>query len=72
MTAKISLTQWPQDASIPSNSNACSIDLGETHSVYGHLVFLSNGPLIWKSHKEKWNSRSSCEAEIKATDERVK
>jgi hypothetical protein len=36
------------------------------------LVFLSNGPLVWKSHKEKRNSRSSCEAEIKATDECTK
>jgi hypothetical protein len=36
----------PQDASIPSDSNARSIDLGETRSVCGHLVFLSNGPLI--------------------------
>ena len=62
----------PQDASIPSDSNARSIDLGETRSVCGHLVFLSNGPLIWKSHKEKRNSRSSCEAEIKATNECVK
>jgi hypothetical protein len=66
-------SNWgPQDASIPSDSNARYIDLGETRSVCGHLVFLSNGPLIWKSHKEKRNSRSSCEAEIKATDECVK
>jgi hypothetical protein len=44
----------------------------ETKSICGHLVFLSYGPLIWKSHKEKRNSRSSCEAEIKATDECTK
>ena len=63
-------TNWgPQDALIPSDSNACIIDLDKTRSICGHLVFLSNRPLIWKSHKEKCNSRSSCEAEIKATDE---
>jgi hypothetical protein len=44
----------------------------ETQSICGHLVFLSNGPLVWKSHKEKCNSQSSCEAEVKATDECTK
>jgi hypothetical protein len=33
------------------------------------LFFLSGGPLIWKSQKEKRTSRSSCEAKVKATDE---
>ena len=29
-------------------------------------------PILWKTHKEARISRSSCEAEIKATDECVK
>jgi hypothetical protein len=62
----------PQDASMPSESNCRQIELDETRSICGHLVFLSHGPLIWKTHKEKRNSRSSCEAEIKATDECAK
>jgi hypothetical protein len=44
----------------------------ETQSICRPLVFLSNGPLIWKSHKEKRNSQSSGEAEVKATDECTK
>jgi Reverse transcriptase (RNA-dependent DNA polymerase) len=63
----------PQDAAAPTeSSNPRQVSLNETRSICGHLVFLSNGPLIWKSHKEKRNSRSSCEAEIKATDECTK
>ena len=30
---------------------------------------MSGGALVWKSHKEKQISGSSCEAEVKATDE---
>jgi Reverse transcriptase (RNA-dependent DNA polymerase) len=66
-------SNWgPQDASTPSETNHRLIELDETRSVCGHLIFLSHGPLIWKSHKEKRNSRSSCEAEVKATDECTK
>jgi hypothetical protein len=35
-------------------------------------LFLQGGPILWKSHKEKRTSRSTCEAEVKATDECVK
>jgi hypothetical protein len=35
-------------------------------------VFLSGGPLIWKSQKEKCTSWSSCEAEVKAMDDCTK
>jgi hypothetical protein len=62
----------PQDASMPTKSNARQVSMDETRSICGHLVFLSNGPLIWKSHKEKCNSHSSCEVEVKATDECTK
>lgn len=62
----------PQDASVPPSSDPRPISLDETRSICGHLVFLSFGPLIWKSHKEKRNSRSSCEAEVKVTDECTK
>ena len=33
---------------------------------------MGGAPIKWMTHKEKRNSRSSCEAEIKATDECVK
>jgi hypothetical protein len=66
-------SNWgPQDASVPSKSNQRMIKFDETRSVCGHIVFLSHGPLLWKSHKECRNSRSSCEAEVKATDECTK
>jgi hypothetical protein len=46
-------TKWgPQDASAPSPKNLCKVSLNETCSIAGHLIFLSGGPLIWKSHKE--------------------
>jgi hypothetical protein len=66
-------SNWgPQDASVPSELNQRMIELDETRSVCGHIVFMSHGPLLWKSHKERRNSRSSCEAEVKATDECTK
>jgi hypothetical protein len=50
-------SNWgPQDASSPSPLNLRQISMAETRLICGHLVFLSNGPLIWKSHKEKRNS----------------
>ena len=36
------------------------------------VIVLSGGPISWKAHKEQRISRSSCEAEIKATDECTK
>ena len=66
-------SNWgPQDASLPSETPSRQVNIDETKSICGHMVFLSNGPLFWKSHKEKCNSRSSCEAEVKATDECTK
>jgi hypothetical protein len=62
----------PQDAShlVPSHPRLVSID--ESRSICGHLFFYGGCPILWKTHKEKRVSRSSCEAEIKATDECVK
>ena len=66
-------SNWgPQDASVPTSKNIRPVNLNETRSIAGHLVFLTGGPLIWKSHKERHTSRSSCEAEVKATDECTK
>jgi hypothetical protein len=66
-------SNWgPQDASVPSIKNSRPVSLNETRSISGHLVFMSGGPLLWKSHKEKRTSRSSCEAEVKATDDCTK
>ena len=63
-------SNWgPQDASTPTPKNTREVPINEMRSIAGHLVFLSGGPLIWKSQKEKRTSRSSCEAEVKATDE---
>jgi hypothetical protein len=62
----------PQDASVPTLKNLRPVSLNETRSILGHLVFLSGGPLIWKCQKEARTSRSSCEAEVKATDECTK
>jgi hypothetical protein len=33
---------------------------------------MSSGPVFWKTHREIRNSRSSCEAEVKTTDEATK
>jgi len=44
----------------------------KTQSVCGHLLFLCGDPILWKSQKELRNSHSSCESEIKATDECTK
>jgi hypothetical protein len=71
-TAFVDSNWGPQDASTPTPQNRHQVSMDETRSICGHLVFLSNGPLVWKSHKEKHNSQSSCEAEVKATGECTK
>jgi len=63
----------PQDASVPrSNTSLHSVSLHETRSICGHVLFMAGAPIKWYMHKEKRTSHSSCEAEIKATDECVK
>lgn len=59
----------PQDASKPSAHNNRLVSLLEIKSVCGFIIFMGGAPLMWKSFKELRNSRSSCEAEIKASDE---
>jgi hypothetical protein len=42
------------------------------HSICGQIFFIGVCPILWKTHKEARISRSSCEAEVKATNECVK
>ena len=63
----------PQDASVPPvGASLRPVSLQETRSICGHVLFMAGAPIKWHTHKEKRTSRSSCEAEIKATDECVK
>ena len=62
----------PQDASHPSSTNTCPASIQESKSICGHIFFYGGCPILWKTHKEAWISLSSCEAEVKATDECVK
>jgi hypothetical protein len=67
------VAKWsPQDASQPSANNICNVSIDETRSICGHIFFMGGCPVLWKTHKEAYISRSSCEAEVKATDECVK
>jgi hypothetical protein len=65
----------PQDASVPQVSDSSSLRLVsplETRSICGHVLMMGGAPVFWKCHKESRNSRSSTEAEVKATDECTK
>jgi hypothetical protein len=62
----------PQDASHPSSSNLRPVSIHESKSICGHIFFYGGCPILWKTHKEKRISRSSCEAKATATDECVK
>ena len=64
----------PQDASLPGShsSSTRTISTNETRSICGHVLMMGGAPVFWKCHKEKRISRSSCEAEVKATDECTK
>jgi len=62
----------PQDASLPSPSNLRNVSIEESRSICGHIILMGGCPILWKTHKEKRICRSSCEAEVKATDEGVK
>ena len=66
-------SNWgPQDASHPTEKNNRKVSLLETRSTCGFLVFMGGAPVMWKVFKEARSSRSSCEAEIKASDECTK
>ena len=62
----------PQDVSHPSETNNSPITISSTRSICGFMIFMGGAPIQWKCFKEARNSRSSCESEIKATDECVK
>ena len=66
-------SNWgPQDASFPSETNNRPVTIAATRSICGFMIFLGGAPVQWKCFKEARISRSSCEAEIKATDECTK
>lgn len=66
-------SNWgPQDASKPTPTNTRAVSIDESRSICGHIFFMGGCPILWKTHKEARISRSSCEAEVKATDECVK
>jgi len=69
----ISDANWgPQDQSAPNHSKPLpELELFKTRSISGHVITLF-GPVHWTSKRQKITARSSCEAEIYATDECVK
>ena len=69
----ISDANWgPQDQSEPNTSKPLpELALFKTRSISGHVITLF-GPIHWTSKRQKITARSSCEAEIYATDECVK
>jgi hypothetical protein len=47
-------SNWgPQDASPPTPQNYHQVSMDETQSICGHLIFLSNCPLVWKKPQRK-------------------
>jgi hypothetical protein len=62
----------PQDASHPTSTNICPVSIQESKLICGHLFFYGGCLILWKTHKESRVSCSTCEAEIKATDECAK
>ena len=61
----------PQDASHPRDGE--TVEINDCQSLLGHIIIRQGGPIAWGCTREtKTMSRSSCEAEIYATDEGVK
>jgi len=48
------------------------IELFKYRSMSGFLIMRCGGPIAWKAVRQERTSRSTCEAEIRATDEAVK
>ena len=69
----ISDANWgPQDQSkLKDNQIPPELPLFKTRSISGHLI-THHGPLHWSSKRQKITARSSCEAEIYATDQCVR
>ena len=61
----------PQDQSKPSPTNNQPLDLFQSRSVSGFLLWL-NGPLHWLSKRRTITARSSAKAEIYATNKCIK
>jgi hypothetical protein len=70
---------------LTSYSNACwgsklgnvestneEIEMFKLRSISGYIVFHAGGPIAWSSVRQPHTSRSSCEAEIRATNECTK
>jgi hypothetical protein len=47
-------------------------DLDDRKSTQGYIIFLGDGPIAWKSTKQKTTALSTCEAEYMALGEAVK
>lgn len=48
------------------------IDMFKLRSMSGYIVIRAGGPVTWSSVRQQRTSRSSCEAEVRATDECAK
>ena len=48
------------------------IEMWKYRSLSGFLVMRCGGPIAWKAVRQEQTSRSTCEAEIRATDEGIK
>ena len=48
------------------------LELFKFRSMSGHVITRCGGPVLWKAKRQERTSRSSCEAEIYATDECAK
>jgi hypothetical protein len=48
------------------------LDLFKFRSMSGYIVLRSGGPIAWSAVRQERTSQSSCEAEVRATDECIK
>ena len=66
-------SNWgPQDTSFHTETNNRPVTIAATRSICGFMIFLGGTPVQSKCFKGARISRSSCEAETKATDECTK
>ena len=69
---KISDRSRPELSVAPTVSNGEEVKLFKFRSVSGYLIMRCGGPIAWKAIRQGRTSRSTCEAEVRATDEAVK